>query len=366
MNCCFVNSAIVIFDLILVLFTMSLSSLSSLSDPEQYVPRRRRVIPDRIDLFEKHDGEDFRVRYRISKEVALRICDILNLEPETRRNKAIDGITQLLICLRFFATGSFQQVLGDLVNVHKSTICRIVQKVTRKLASLSSRYIEMPSDRNELRKVAEGFFQIDGFPRVAGALDCTHVKIVSRGGSLPELYRCRKGFFSINVQAVCDSTLKIRDLIARWPGSVHDSTIFNNSHICADFERGKYGPYCLLGDSGYYNKNYLLTPFLRPQNNAEEAYNKSHIATRNTIERCFGVLKRRCPCLQKGITLNKTSTVLQVIVACVVLHNLCIELDEVEPPDDIVIDGDDDHFLHTGVHSVQTSVRTAIVNSVFS
>ncbi|KAJ8711913.1 hypothetical protein PYW08_008867 [Mythimna loreyi] len=56
----------------------------------------------------------------------------------------------------------------------------------------------------------------------------------------------------------------------------------------------------------------------------------------------------------------------EVVVACVVLDNLCIELDEVEPPDDIVIDGDDGHFLHIGEQSVETSVRTTIVSSVFS
>lgn len=175
-------------------------------------------------------------------------------------------------------------MLGDLINIHKSTVCRIVQKVTRELAKLSNIYIKMP-DREELRRVAEGFYEIEGFPRVAGALDCTHVKIISRGGALSELYRCRKGFFSINVQVVCDASLKIRDIIARWPGSVHDCTIFNNSHLCAEFEMGRYRNYHLLGDSGYYNKNFLLIPFLQTRSNAEEAYNKSHIATRNTVER---------------------------------------------------------------------------------
>lgn len=201
-------------------------------------------------------------------------------------------------------------------------------------------------DMEELRKIAEDFYGIAGFPRVAGALDCTHVKIISRGGMPSELYRCRKGYFSINVQAVCDSNLKIRDIIARWPGSVHDCTIFNNSHLCADFERRKYGNYHLLGDSGYYNKRYLLTPFLQPRTQAEEAYNRSHINTRNTIERCFGVLKRRFPCLQKGITLNKTSTTLQVIVACAVLHNMCIAIDEVEPPNDFLPDEQNEEVLY--------------------
>lgn len=39
------------------------------------------------------------------------------------------------------------------------------------------------------------------------------------GGDYAELFRNHKGYFSINVQAVC------------WPGSTHDSTIFNNSRL---------------------------------------------------------------------------------------------------------------------------------------
>lgn len=133
-----------------------------------------------------------------------------------------------------------------------------------------------------------------------GAVDCTHIKIVSRGGSRAEVFRCRKDFFSINVQVVCDAKLKIRDILARWPGSVHDSTIFNNSQLCALLEAGHYGEYFLLGDSGYFCKKYLLTPFVRPATPMEENYNRAHIITRNTIERCFGVWKRRLPCLQKA------------------------------------------------------------------
>ena len=35
----------------------------------------------------------------------------------------------------------------------------------------------------------------------------------------------RKQFYSINVQAVCDSDAFITNIVARWPGSTHDSRI---------------------------------------------------------------------------------------------------------------------------------------------
>ena len=38
----------------------------------------------------------------------------------------------------------------------------------------------------------------------------------------------RKQFYSVNVQAVCDSNALITNIVARWPGVTHDSRIFDN------------------------------------------------------------------------------------------------------------------------------------------
>lgn len=80
-----------------------------------------------------------------------------------------------------------------------------------------------------------------------GAIDCTHVKIQSPGGENVEVFRIRKEYFSINVQAMCSADLKILDVVARWPGSTHDSTIFNNSRCRARMENGEFQNSILLG-----------------------------------------------------------------------------------------------------------------------
>ena len=43
----------------------------------------------------------------------------------TKRNHALTVETQVLIALRFFACGSFQQVIGDVIGVDKSTVSRL-------------------------------------------------------------------------------------------------------------------------------------------------------------------------------------------------------------------------------------------------
>lgn len=134
--------------------------------------------------------------------------------------------------------------------------------------------------------------------------------------------------------------MKFLDSVARYPGSTHDSFIFSNSILKTKLENGDFGEGILLGDSGYPLKPYLMTPLRNPQIHAEKKYNESHILTRNTVERKYGVWKRRFPCLSMGLRL-KSSTQLAVIVACAVLHNFCIDQKEKMPPEIVSVDTSD-------------------------
>ena len=90
----------------------------------------------------------------------------------------------------------------------------------------------------EVREAQIGFFQIAGFPNVVGAIDGTHVNLL--GAPLGEdeyLYVNRKGNHSINVQLICDHRYRLTNVVARWPGSTHDSRIlrvsidYDNKHL---------------------------------------------------------------------------------------------------------------------------------------
>lgn len=136
--------------------------------------------------------------------------------------------------------------------------------------------------------------------------------VIFTGREIGEEFRNRKGYFSLNVQAICDADLRFMNVVARWPGSAHDATIFNNSVLrgkclhtyqcfnlvifyvtidifvsAAQCDAGQFGNRWMLGDSAYPNRPYLLTPILNPTSVAEHQYNKAHIKTRNTIERYF-------------------------------------------------------------------------------
>lgn len=246
----------------------------------------------------------------------------------------MSACNQLLLTLRYYATGCMQITVGDFSGVHQTTAGKAIKKVTEAIASRRCQYIMLQDSEEDKRKHQNGFYNMARFPLVYGALDCTHIRIQSPGGQNAEYFRNRKGYFSLNTQAVCNSDLKFSNIVARWPGASHDSTIFQNSRLCAIFESGQMGQLVLLGDAGYPNKKYLLTPLQNPVTEAEKLYNESHIRTRNCIERAFGIWKRRFPVLSLGIK-TKVELVQDIIVATAILHNLCIKHNDVMPNLDV-------------------------------
>ena len=150
--------------------------------------------------------------------------------------------------------------VGDLAGVSTSTVCRVLHLVSGVIAMCARDDVMLPASREERAATMLDFHALAGFPGVLGAIDCTHIPIQSPGGVNSELYRNRKGYFSLNVQGVVNSHLLFENVVARWQGSSHDANIFANSRLCARLESGEIGNAYLLGDSGYPCKPYLLTP----------------------------------------------------------------------------------------------------------
>uniref|UniRef100_A0A2S2NS44 Putative nuclease HARBI1 n=1 Tax=Schizaphis graminum TaxID=13262 RepID=A0A2S2NS44_SCHGA len=296
--------------------------------------RRTYTIRVRINHMEFWDDQDFKVRFRISKEVVIEVLGYINeqISSQSYRNHAVTSINKLLLTLRFYATGNFLITAGDFLGVSKTTSSLIVRDVSVALARLLPRFIKMPDTELEINTLQNRFYDIAKFPRVIGAIDCTHVKIQNPGGDNAEYFRNRKGYFSLNVQTIACPNLKIMDIVARWPGSCHDQTIFKKSKVYTQLISGKWGNGLIVADSGYANSRHIVTPFINPQNHIEQLYNESIIRTRNPVERSYGVLKRRFPVLSLGLRL-KLQTTQAVIVACCVLHNIACDNNDLDPPE---------------------------------
>ncbi|XP_015186000.1 PREDICTED: uncharacterized protein LOC107071481 isoform X2 [Polistes dominula] len=103
------------------------------SDNEDIIIRApKRYIRDIQDPFDFYSDVKFKKRYRFEKNsIMFGILPLIepNLSKINNRGLPIPPVFQLLICLRFYATASFQLILGDTMTISQPTISRIVFRV---------------------------------------------------------------------------------------------------------------------------------------------------------------------------------------------------------------------------------------------
>lgn len=153
---------------------------------------------------EMYNDREFSARFRFAKTTVRELLCTLSLQPSwDDRGKPLTPLLQLLVALRFYGAGAFQTVTGDLVNVSQPTVCRVVGKVTDLIArELFPKLVKFPGEAGSAgcNAAMHDFYKIAKFPGVTGCIDCTHVRIKSPGGDDAEVFRNRKGYFSLNVQ----------------------------------------------------------------------------------------------------------------------------------------------------------------------
>lgn len=247
---------------------------------------RRKIYRDRIN-FDFFLESVFIERFRLSRSAAEKVLIAIGqqIDHKTNKNHALNPKQQILTALHFFGNGSQYHSIGDMHGIHKSTVCRIVDRVSRAIIRiLFLKYVRWP---NNCAHISGGFFSIAGFPRLAGAVDGTLIPIKAPRMNEND-YVDRHGQHSINAMVVCGPNYEFFYASVRWPGTVHDNRVLRNSTLYDKWElQSKYywfnyssefifklvitnlfsltdwRPFenaILLGDSGYQNLNWLLTP----------------------------------------------------------------------------------------------------------
>ena len=154
---------------------------------------------------------------------------------------------------------------------------------------------------------------------------------------------------------------KFTNVVAKWPGSTHDSHIFRTSHIGQELEETNFENGALIGDSGYACLPYLMTLYQEPVTPSQRGFNRALRTTRSTVERSFGILKRRFHILHGEVRMAP-ERVCTITVACCIHHNIAIENNE-PLPDDIEEHPNVD-IPFAGVETGQ-GVRNHIANTYF-
>ncbi|KAF4144888.1 DDE superfamily endonuclease [Phytophthora infestans] len=107
----------------------------------------------------------------------------------------------------------------------------------------------------------------------------------------------RKGYPSVNVQAVCDHKKRFISFDIR-PGSWSDAKIFQYSWFGSNIDRLLPRGHHVLADSGYGVSPAVMTPYSEKDEGGrltqtQTTFNFNLSSTRMAIEGAFGLLKER-------------------------------------------------------------------------
>ncbi|KAJ8319616.1 hypothetical protein KUTeg_002833 [Tegillarca granosa] len=166
---------------------------------------RNRVFLDRKNPMDYLRDEEIFARYRFSRHTIFYITDLVSarLVHPTRRSVPLTPLLQVLVFLRFLATGDFHLLIGESINISKDTAGRCIRRVSEVIVSLAGQCIVFPKG-DDARQRKAGFFAV-----------------------------AEIAFF---LQMVCDENFIITHCVAKCPGSVHDTRMFKESNLCRQFE----------------------------------------------------------------------------------------------------------------------------------
>jgi hypothetical protein len=167
---------------------------------------------------------------------------------------------QIMLFVHFLGTNGFYHLIRDARGPSSHTVFRTVHRVAEAISSLQDEVIRWPEDCTQISKK---FFDIGGFPQVAGCVDGTHITVSPRKQD-EEACLNRKSTHSLNVMVVCGPDLQFFYINANFPGRCHDSRVLRQTQLWETFETLHQRPFpgaVILGDSGYPLRDWLITPY---------------------------------------------------------------------------------------------------------
>lgn len=213
------------------------------------------------------------------------------------------------------------------------------------LASMKDKIVRWPDPCGpKMLQTCLGFQQMRGLKGCCGCIDGSFIKIPApyTQHNNPGDFNTYKKYYAIQLLAVCNANKIFTYVHTGTPGSRADAWILRQTNLYK--YPNQYFPkarsfnnytkdYYLLADSGFPLLPWVIKAYSKKQEmdapvegglrRRRRLFSADQKSTRACIEHAFGILKKRWPCLHNGLRCplrhaNKT------LMACIVLHNICI------------------------------------------
>ncbi|XP_031126993.1 protein ALP1-like [Ipomoea triloba] len=240
------------------------------------------------------------------------------------------------------------RVIGSRYYRSIETVHHYFRSVLRAILTLYKKLIVLPDSELTPHEIISNPRFYPYFKDCLGAIDGTHIR-ASVPLDVQGRFRGRKGGTTQNVFAAVTFDLRFCYVLARWEGSAHDSRVLNDALTRPNRFKIPEGKY-YLGDAGYGIRNGILTPYRgvryhlkefsghRPENK-KELFNLRHSSLRTTIERVFGILKKRFRVLDAEPFWDFMIQV-DIVLACCIIHNHIMGIDPNDEINQALVDDD--------------------------
>jgi hypothetical protein len=305
--------------------------------------RQPKVYDRRADHMIVLDHAEFKRTFRFTQDGVKALVTLLHdqLHYDTNRGRPLSVLQQVLVALNHYAGGHFQRTTALCGGISQPTVCRVSERVSWAICQHKGKFLKMPTEA-QMQATAARMMEKYQLPRFAYGVDGMMVRFDTAPRDFPATiglqdFNCRKNFWAINCQVVCNDEFLILDLDCDWPGRTHDARIWAWSDVRKYLEGG-VAPvvYYLAGDSAYPISPVLMKPY----NNREAAddalsrlFNSRLSAIRTRMsENVFARWKGMFPILRMLRAHYHHAKI--IIVATAILHNIAIKFGEVEPEED--------------------------------
>lgn len=301
--------------------------------------------------------ETWHQNFHVSRRTFFKICDMVRSElsrQDTNMRPSVSLEKRVAVALNRLATGSCYTACGIGFGLPKSTANVVKNEFCDILRRKAANYIKFPKTEEEVQKVIGEFEHISLFPHVAGALDSTHIKIIAPKQNKYD-FLGKKVYYSVLVLGVADSNCKFIHISAGCPGSVTHAQMLRDSALSRDIENGlilnapdrvidgvAVKP-LLVGNSYFNLRPWLMKPYAQSPSitSSQSTFNEALSSAREKIVQSFGLLRGRWRCLQETLK-EDTFRVPTTVIACCVLHNLCIDIGDDAPIEPSILQDDVD------------------------
>ncbi|KAI5079341.1 hypothetical protein GOP47_0004820 [Adiantum capillus-veneris] len=280
-------------------------------------------------FYQFREGDDLRFEenLRIPRACFDLVCALVSQELQQRPipqqiredvpTRSLSVRKKVAISLHLLGVGGPLHNMANLYGVGQFTVCQVLRQFVYALLKHKQSIICWPRTPQGWQALNDSFEEKQGIPNCCGAIDATH----------------------INMELPIDSNMRFLDVMCGMPGMCNDIRLLRNSSIYTSAQSNAIfnGPAItfgrhqlrefIIGDGGYLNLPWLVIPFPVIANEAQQqTFNYKLSSTHIIVERTFGHLKKMWGYLLQRVRNPDVQFLPKLIVACCILHNICVDL----------------------------------------